>query len=165
MARPSLKLIQAFRRTIEKLKNGAPYQWGHMGACNCGNLAQEITQFTKAEIHQYAMQRHGDWNEQLIDYCPSSGVPMDLVIDKLVQAGLTIDDLAHLEKLSSPIVLKEIPIERRHKLVKNNKEDVVYYLEVWTKILENQWLEQENISLEIKDNYSDKKNIKVRVLA
>ncbi|WP_342626366.1 hypothetical protein [Belliella baltica] len=63
MARPSVELISAFRRTIDKLKNGAPYQWGHMGACNCGNLAQEITEFSKGEIHQDAMQRYGDWNE------------------------------------------------------------------------------------------------------
>ncbi len=165
MARASLELIQAFRKTIEKLKTGAPYQWGHMGACNCGNLAQEITQFTKAEIHQYAMQRHGDWNEQLIDYCPSSGVPMDMVIDKLVNSGLTLDDLAHLEKLSSPKVLSQIPPERRRNLMKNKKEDVIYYLETWAKILETKWIEKENINLKIKDFNSFNKIIEVKVLA
>jgi hypothetical protein len=142
MARVSAELIAAFKRTINKLKNNSPYQWGHMGACNCGNLAQEITKLSKAEIHRFAMQRSGDWNEQLIDYCPSSGYPMDLMISKMIEAGLTIDELKHLEKLSDPKVLQHIPSEKRDQLKKNNKSDVVLYLETWVLLLENQWLEE-----------------------
>jgi len=63
MARPTPELIDALRRTARKLENGAPYQWGHMGGCNCGNLAQEITKLSKDQIHAYAMQRYGDWND------------------------------------------------------------------------------------------------------
>lgn len=165
MARPSVELITAFRRTIDKLKNGAPYQWGHMGACNCGNLAQEITEFSKGKIHQYALQRHGDWNEQLNDYCPTSGLPMDTVIDQLVSAGLSIADLGHLEKLSSPEVLKEIPFDKRMNLKKNNKEDVIFYMETWVKILEKNWIEQQNIQLKINDIKKKKKNIIKSILA
>lgn len=165
MARPSIELITAFRKTIDKLKNGAPYQWGHMGACNCGNLAQEITEFSKGEIHQYALQRHGDWNEQLNDYCPTSGLPMDTVIDQLVSAGLSIADLGHLEKLSSPEVLKQIPFEKRMNLKKNKKEDVIFYMETWVKILEKNWIEQQNIQLKISDLKNKKKNIVTPILA
>lgn len=145
MAKATPELIAAFRKTVAKLKKDAPYQWGHMGACNCGNLAQEITQLSKAEIHQFAMEKHGDWNEQLIDYCPTSGYPMDLMITKMVEAGLTIDELKHLEKLSDPKVLAYIPFEKRESLQKNRKEDVILYLETWTKILENEWLKRKAI--------------------
>ncbi|MCH7399423.1 hypothetical protein MM236_15580 [Belliella sp. DSM 107340] len=165
MARANLKLIQAFRGTIDKLKNGASYQWGHMGACNCGNLAQEITKYSKGEIHKYAMQRHGDWNDQLIDYCPTSGLPMDEVIDQLLEAGLTVSDLAHLEKLSSPEVLKEIPLPRRHSLKKNVKEDVIFYMETWVKILEENWIQQQNINLKINNIKTLQKNNEAEVLA
>jgi len=60
MAQAKTEIIDALRRTADKLKNGSQYMWGHMGSCNCGNLAQEVTKRTKAEIHAYAMQGHGD---------------------------------------------------------------------------------------------------------
>lgn len=150
MARPSEHLIEAFRKTIHKLKNHAPYQWGHMGACNCGNLAQELTKMSKGEIHRYAMQKSGDWNDQLIDYCPTSGYPMDLMISKMIEAGLTVDELKHLETLSDPIILKKIPFERRVKIKKNNKEDVILYMETWLKILEDDFLR--NLKIQIPEN-------------
>jgi hypothetical protein len=147
MAIPNPDLITAFRRTIDKLKNKAPYEWGHMGACNCGNLAQEITQLSKAEIHQFAMQKYGDWNEQLIEYCPSSGFPMDLMISKMVAAGLRIEELAHLERLSDPKVLQDIPFNRRNTLNKNNREDVIFYLETWLHQLETDWIKVAHLEL------------------
>ena len=30
-------------RTAERLSGDVSYQWGHMGMCNCGHLAQSIT--------------------------------------------------------------------------------------------------------------------------
>ncbi|MFO7822773.1 MAG: hypothetical protein R6V72_02460 [Cyclobacterium sp.] len=146
MAKANPNLIFDLRRTVAKLKKGAPYQWGHMGACNCGNLAQEIIQISKAEIHRFAMQRSGDWSEQLLDYCPSSGMPMDLMITKLLDAGLERDDLIHLEKLSDPEILAHIPIERRNKMAKNNIADVILYLETWTHLLESQWADAQEIN-------------------
>ena len=100
MARPNLELIDALRRTARKLNQGAPYQWGHMGGCNCGNLAQELTKLSKDQIHTYAMQRYGDWNGQVDDYCATSLMPIDLVISEMLGAGLMLEDLKHLEKLS-----------------------------------------------------------------
>lgn len=143
-------LIIALRKTVEKLSKGAPYQWGHMGACNCGNLAQELLEISKAEIHQFAMQKHGDWTEQLNDYCPTSGFPMDLMISKMLEKGLTIDELQHLETLSDPKILENIPLPKRNQLSKNKLEDVIFYMETWIELLENQWLEQNGKTEEIK---------------
>ncbi len=151
MASTNPELIAALERTILKLKQGAAYQWGHMGACNCGNLAQELTQLSKAEIHSYAMQRHGDWNEQILDYCPSSGYPMDLMISKMLSFGLTLKDLAHLEKLSDPEILAGIPSSMGRHLNKNSKEDVIAYMSAWSKILREQWFEKSGELIKIEN--------------
>lgn len=161
MARSNPELIAAFRNTVSKLKKGAPYQWGHMGACNCGNLAQELISLSKEEIHRHAMTKSGDWNEQLNDYCPTSGYPMDLMISKLVDKGLSIEELKHLERLSDPKILAHIPLPKRNLLAKNNISDVIFYLETWLEILENQWLESKsNLDIDW-----EKKNIPVQVFA
>lgn len=141
MARPTPELIHALRQTTQKLKNGAPYQWGHMGGCNCGNLAQELTKLNKDQIHQYAMQRHGDWNEQVDDYCPTSQMPIDLLINEMLTAGLMLEDLKHLERLDDRQVLIRFPLEKRH-LKHNVREDVVAYMKAWADLLEEQFLEK-----------------------
>ena len=160
MAKANPKLIDAIEKTAAKLSGGSDYQWGHMGVCNCGNLAQELTQFTKEEIHRFAMQRFGDWNEQLIDYCPTSGLPMDLMISKMLDFGLTLEDLAHLERLSDWEILALIPKEKRDRMNKNSREDVVLYLETWSKILREKWV-PENDRLPVPE---PKKKLKIPVL-
>src|SRR5262245_31059519 len=109
MAKASLALLTALRGTTEKLKGTSNYQWGHMGSCNCGFLAQQITRHTREEIHRRAMLGTGDWSEQLNDYCPSSQLPMTEMISALIQAGFDIDDLQHLERLSDPAILQKLP--------------------------------------------------------
>ena len=141
MARPTPELINAIRRAAYNLKNGASYQWGHMGGCNCGNLAQELTKLNKDQIHQYAMQRHGDWNEQAEDYCSTSQMPIDLLINEMLRAGLVLEDLKHLEKLSDRNVLARFPLEKRY-LQYNVREDVIGYMDAWAEFLEEQLLEK-----------------------
>jgi hypothetical protein len=139
MARPTLELIDALRRTARKLANGAPYQWGHMGGCNCGNLAQELTKLNRDQIHRYAMERYGDWNEQVEDYCSTSQMPIDLVISEMLNAGLALEDLKHLEKLDDRQVLLRFPLEARY-LKHNVRDDVVSYMNAWADLLEEQLL-------------------------
>lgn len=141
MAKPSIELIEALEKTATKLEKGAKYQWGHMGSCNCGHLAQELTEFSKAEIHRFAMERSGDWNDQILEFCPTSGVPMDLMISGMISYGLSLDDLKHLETLSDKEILKRIPSERRNQMNKNNKMDVVLYLKTWAISLRDKWIE------------------------
>jgi hypothetical protein len=140
MATASLPLIDALRRTARKLESGITYQWGHMGSCNCGNLAQELTQLTKGEIHAFAMQGRGDWREQVEEFCPTSGLPMDLLIADMLQHGLTTSDLQHLERLSDPRIRQQIPFERRNVLEHNRRDDVVLYLRTWAELLETELL-------------------------
>ncbi|MFD2523855.1 hypothetical protein [Emticicia soli] len=140
MAQAKTEIIDALRRTADKLKNGSQYMWGHMGSCNCGNLAQEVTKRTKAEIHAYAMQGHGDWNEQLNEYCETSAMPINLIIFDLLTAGFSIEDLQNLEKLSDKDVLMRLPVEKRY-LRHNVREDVIVYLQEWANMLEERLLD------------------------
>jgi hypothetical protein len=138
MAKVSFEIIQLLRNTADEIEKSHQYEWGHMGACNCGFLAQQVTRLSKKEIHQRALQRYGDWNEQLHDYCPTSGLLFDDVITNLLNAGFDIDDLKHLERLSHPLVLGQSKDTiYRH----NSKQDVVKYIKMWAAILENQLLE------------------------
>lgn len=140
MANSTLPVIQALRDTAHRLATQAPYQWGHMGSCNCGHLAQTVTKLTKGEIHARAMQRYGDWERQLIDYCPTSGLPIDTTIDEMLALGFTRTDLTHLERLSDATIRAAIPFERRDALRHNQRDDVVLYLRTWATLLENQLL-------------------------
>jgi hypothetical protein len=140
MANLRLGLIQALRASAHNIQRSSTYQWGHMGLCNCGFLAQQITSLSKEEIHKRAMQQQGDWSEQLNDYCPTSGLPMDNVIDELVEFGFTISELKHLERLSDPTILQRLPLEKG-SLKYNVKEDVVTYLTTWAGLLEDSLLE------------------------
>lgn len=124
MANVSIAVIDTLRATASKIESDTRYQWGHMGLCNCGFLAQEITKLSKSEIHTRAMQRHGDWTEQLNDYCPTSGLPMDQLIDELIVFGFTADDMRHLEKLSDGQILRTLPVHKCN-LQYNSKKDVV----------------------------------------
>jgi hypothetical protein len=144
MARANLYLIQTIREAAKKLQQSTNYQWGHMGSCNCGFLAQEVTRFTKAEIHKRAMARNGDWNEQLNEYCPTSGLPMDDMISELLNYGFDVSDLKHLERLSDSDVLKRLPANHKY-LRHNQREDVVLYMRTWADMLEEKLLSKINL--------------------
>ena len=139
MARASLPLIDAIRKTAKVLEQGNEYQWGHMGSCNCGFLAQQVTKLRKDEIHRRAMERYGDWSEQLNDYCPTSGLPLDEVISEMIAFGFDAQDLKHLEKLSDPEILRTFPVEKRD-LKHNIKKDVLAYMRAWGTLLEQELL-------------------------
>ena len=141
MARPTPELIYALRQTAKKLQDGSSYQWGHMGRCNCGNLAQELTKLNKDQIHRYAMQRYGDWNEQVDDYCSTSQMPLDLLVGEMLNAGLQLEDLKHLEKLDDRQILVCLPLDKRF-LKHNVREDVITYMITWATLLEEQVLEK-----------------------
>jgi len=97
----------------------------------------------------------------LIEYCPTSGYPMDLMVGKMLETGLTLDDLMHLEKLSDPKILQLIPEYKRQYMSKNNKSDVILYMEAWVEQLEDTWIAEHNPELSL----SNKKINRVSVLS
>lgn len=143
MTVPSRALIEALRTTADRIHGGARYQWTHMGACNCGHLAQTVTELSAAEIHAMALRKQGDWRDQVLEdeatpeYCPTSGLPMDALIERLLDLGLTRRDLAHLERLSDPAVLRELPVGGR-TLDYRRRTHVVAYMHAFATKLERQ---------------------------
>lgn len=135
MARPDPRLVRALRETADRLADGAAYRWTHMGACNCGHLAQTLTDLSPAEIHAQALEKAGDWRQQVIDHCPSSGYPIDHVIDTMLEVGMTHRDIQALERLEDPAVLRALPAERR-PLDHRRRADVVLYMRGWADLLE-----------------------------
>jgi hypothetical protein len=144
MASPNPELVRALRATADKLSGDTTYQWGHMGMCNCGHLAQAITGLTPAEIHDSALVREGDWEQQANDYCPTSGQLIDHVLAAMFSLGLHRDDIRKLEKLADNDVARRMGRHPKH----NRREDVVDYMRAWADLLEEP-VNQPNAALAI----------------
>jgi hypothetical protein len=144
MAKPTLEIVEVLRKTAEKIENSPYYQWGHMGSCNCGYLAQQITHLSKEQIHKTAMEGQGDWTEQLHDYCPTSGMKMDVLISAMIDFGFGTNDLKHLERLSDPLIRRTFPLSERN-LSHNSKPHVVKYLRRWADMIEDSVLSEIDI--------------------
>jgi hypothetical protein len=102
-------------------------------------LAQSLTNLSSSEIHSYAIERHGDWEDHAEEYCPTSGHHIDRIITEMLHIGMTRDDIGYLEKLSSPAVLQRLPLEQRY-LQRSNRDHVVLYMNTWADMLEEQLL-------------------------
>jgi hypothetical protein len=135
MAKPSITLVTALRVTADRLASGVRYQWTHQGACNCGHLAQTLTRRSREEIHRIAVGRAGDWGEHAIEYCPTSGYPIDHLLTEMLEAGLELSDVASLERLGDREVLRRLPDGGR-AVDHRRREDVVVYLRAWADLLE-----------------------------
>ncbi len=144
MAQANIQLIEALRETAARLRNGAAYAWGNHGACNCGNLTQVVTKFTKEEILAYAHTGIGEWTELAEDYCGVTNAPASLLITKLQEIGLTPSDIHNLEYLEDKAVLQQLPGGFRW-LKRNVREDVIVYFETFATMLEEQ--AAENITI------------------
>jgi hypothetical protein len=140
MARATLELVQALRVTASRLASGAQYRWTHLGACNCGHLAQTVTHHSPEQLRRWALERPGDWTERAIDYCPTSGYPIDHVISSLLELGLAPEDIGHLERLSCPRVLRRLTPTLRTELSYRERAHVVAYLAAWADSLEKELL-------------------------
>jgi hypothetical protein len=144
MATANIELIQALRATATQLKNGTTYAWGNHGSCNCGNLLQVVCEISKEEILKYAHQGIGEWTELATEYCGVTNAPIDLLLYKLQEIGLTPTDIHHLEYLDNRAVLDQLPNGFRW-LRKNEREDVIIYFETFATILENELLQSINL--------------------
>ncbi|NME70004.1 hypothetical protein [Flammeovirga aprica] len=138
MAKPNLLLINKLREAASNIASGKDYNWGHVGKCNCGHLVQAITPMDSKDIYYTAQrQKLDEWSEFAHDYCPASGMPVDDMIDTLLDAGLEVQDIPHLEYLSNTRVLSALPGGFRY-LQKGNREDAITYMETWADVLEEE---------------------------
>ena len=135
MAHPNTALIEGLRKAAAGLVNGNYYAWGHHGACNCGHLLQATTQLSKEEIVTYAHTGIGEWTELAQENCEVSGAPLNLLLTKLQQLGLTPTDIHNIEYLEDREVLNRLPGGFRW-LKRNVREQVILYFETMANMLE-----------------------------
>ena len=140
MANPSPQLISALRETAQRLREGAAYAWGNHGSCNCGNLLQVVTKLSREEILSYAHTGIGEWTELAEDYCDVTNTPVDLLISKLREIGLTPTDIHNLEYLEDRDVLERLPGGFRW-LTRNIRDDVIEYFDTYAFMLEERLLQ------------------------
>jgi hypothetical protein len=135
MARPTLELVTALRVTATRLAQGSEYKWSDFAKCNCGNLVQSVTRLAPREIYEAAFERSGDWGEQAREFWPTSGYPIDYVLERLFDLGLEPVDVGHLERLSDGQVLRELGVS---ELCYTRREDVIEYMHAWANLLHRQ---------------------------
>jgi hypothetical protein len=155
MAYPTVTLVNALIETARRLKDGNHYAWGNHGSCNCGNLLQVLTPFTKNDILKIAQTGIGEWTELAEEYCEVTNLPVHDLLGALQRAGLTPVDIHNIEYLEDRKVLEALPGGFRW-LKRNLREDVILYLETFGMLLQkdldkrtgdiiNQALEQQEI--------------------
>ena len=144
MAHPNTTLIDALRQTAILLQHGNHYAWGNHGSCNCGNLLQTVTTLSAKEILTYANTGNGEWSELALEYCGVTSAPHLMLISKLEQIGLTPSDIHNIEYLEDKQVLKQLPGGFRW-LSRNNKQDVILYLQTFANILEDKLVHSSDI--------------------
>lgn len=147
MATATIELIQALRETATRLKNGSHYAWGHHGACNCGNLAQVVTNLSEGEILRYAHAGIGEWTELAQEFCPVTQLPINMLISQLEAIGLTPTDIHHIEYLSDREVLNHLEGGFRW-LKRNKREDAIAYFTAFANLLEEQLANSISIDME-----------------
>ena len=137
MTNSNPELISALRETANRLDNGARYEWGHMGRCNCGHLVQTLTNMSDTEIARSVDFELDEWSEFANDYCAGTGHKVDDLFLTLQGVGFSHEDVIHLENLSDKRVLNRL--EGRHRyLRRNNVQDVTLYLVTLADLLEDE---------------------------
>jgi hypothetical protein len=144
MATANTFLINALRQTARRLASGADYAWGNHGSCNCGNLLQVITALNRTEILRLAHTGIGEWTELAEEYCNVSNLPADQLISHLIEVGLTPTDIHNIEYLEDKEILDRLPGGFRW-LKRNERADVILYLDVMANILEEKMIRDEKI--------------------
>lgn len=135
MAKANLEVIDALRKAAKRIEQKSNYNWKDIGACNCGNLVQVVCNYDKKEIRKYGIKKHGDWETLIHLYRRDSNYEIDKIITEMIDFGFILDDLVHLENLSSLLVRSRIP---KLFLKRDKREDVILYMNTWADILEEE---------------------------
>ncbi len=165
MATPSARLVTALRETATRLRREeVTYRWSSFAHCNCGHLAQTISGFSAEDIQRRAMRREGDWGSQAkhvathgfpdfdfgdrpaldegawepedVGACRATGAPLDEILAHMYAIGLRPEDVAHLERLTDPVVRRRLGNNTQY-FPHHRRENVIAYLEAWASVLED----------------------------
>ncbi|MCB0085034.1 MAG: hypothetical protein KDE47_29035 [Caldilineaceae bacterium] len=143
MTQSTPELVQALRVTAQRLRDGAHYEWGHMGRCNCGHLVQTITAMTSREIVESIDFAMDEWSEHAKDYCEGTGHKVDDLFLTLQQIGFDYRDVMHLENLTDQRVLTRLGQHLRRNCV----TDVTLYMTTLADILEEDYRQRHTVDI------------------
>lgn len=128
-------IVELLRETAERLDQGARYEWGHMGRCNCGHLVQTLTDMSDREISFSVDNQLDEWSEHAKSYCAETGSPVEDIFHALAQVGFSHEDVVRLERLSDPRVLKHLGGKGK-QLRRNYSPDVSLYMRALAEVIE-----------------------------
>lgn len=120
-----ITLKEALKVVVHALENDTiKYDWHQISHCNCGLVAQAITGTDLESLDdiylndistslQEKLQQENTptWSEMVKEYCPLTGQPLVAIFEKLYEAGMKREDIAHLEYLSDPKILAASKID------------------------------------------------------
>ena len=160
------KLVNALTLVINAIEQKTVvHNWQEPGQCNMGLVAQVLLEKSAAHISKVVLSlgqqmpdvrdeyRSPTWNEVINFFCPLSGLSNVQIIKTLQESGLSRDDIAHLENLSDPEILKRSGIETK-KIIKSGlftaskteeiedyyreTENLLKYIKTWKKMLQEE---------------------------
>jgi hypothetical protein len=166
MAIASTRLVSVLRQTAVRLTDASvTYRWSSFAHCNCGHVAQSLTQLSPEEIQARAMRREGDWATQAnelpllrpdygtrpaldegawepenVGACRATGERLDGILDAMLELGLDPQDITHLERLSDPEVRRRLGNNTEY-FAHHVRENVIAYLAAWADLLEARLLD------------------------
>lgn len=135
------KLIDSLRIAANALKNDTIYyDWNNQCSCNAGVISQAVLGITSDELEKKrkslfsVLSGKNDGlnsnDKDYVDYtwknavqygCPITGKNMPEIIRDLEAAGLTREDIVHLEYLENPAILEVSTIEKIKTVVGKNQ--------------------------------------------
>lgn len=133
------KLIEALSLAIHALENNTiHYEWTHQESCNCGIVAQAVLGVNNVQLRDMwqgalsVMNKHKrdeekidpTWQNAVKRLCPITGEPMADVFRKLFNAGLTKEDIVHLEYMNNVAILKRSGIDTSQKYYESRTKKV-----------------------------------------
>jgi hypothetical protein len=137
MQKDKKTLIKALKETVDRLKNGAKYEWGHMGRCNAGHIVQTLTGMSDYDIVKSVNFEMDEWTEHAKGFCDKSNENVEDIFLNMKEVGLSYQDIIHLENLSDKVVLKNLKGGFRY-LKKNNRDDLIDYISSLANTLEKE---------------------------
>jgi hypothetical protein len=149
------KLISAIDALIAGLANNTlNYNWIEADSCNCGLIAQAVTGLTQSSLRleltelnkEFPDREDHTWKAMTNRICPITGVSENIIFKQLQEAGMTRENIIHLEYLSDPVILKKMRRDRkfiqrikdlftRPKKYYTKKQNLILYLTAWKEVL------------------------------
>jgi hypothetical protein len=134
-------LVNSLRVAVNALKNDTIYyDWNKQCSCNAGVISQAVLGITSDELEKKRKslfsviseknegRRSEDkdyidhtWKNAVQYGCPITGKNMPEIVRDLEAAGLTREDIVHLEYLENPAILEASTIEKVKTVVGKNQ--------------------------------------------